>query len=197
MSKKIKLTTIHFKDYPEFLPNLTPRQIFTLGAFGGTYWRPIYSPFKKKTYKNRYRKYNKEFWQNIPLNKLTLSSKEYDKNINYYKVKVGTSYSFWLSKGWINKDTAPYGFVEWYCGFYYGKRTNNDIVQIKRWQNIASNRGRFRLMLSRLIYKNNGKWNDDNLYPKLRQTLLHWCYILTKKDYMNDVKHLKEIGKIE
>ena len=32
-----------FKDYPEFRPNLSPREMFLLGSFGGTYWRPIYS----------------------------------------------------------------------------------------------------------------------------------------------------------
>ena len=28
-----------FKDYPEFKPNLSPREMFKLGSFGGTYWR--------------------------------------------------------------------------------------------------------------------------------------------------------------
>ena len=34
-----------FKDYPEFTPNLTPKQIFLLGSFidQGGYWRNIYS----------------------------------------------------------------------------------------------------------------------------------------------------------
>ena len=36
---------IHFEDHPEFRPNLSPRQIFKLGSFGGTYWRPIKSKF--------------------------------------------------------------------------------------------------------------------------------------------------------
>ena len=40
---------IVFKDYPDFQPNLTPREIFKLGSFGGTYWRPIYSAVTKKT----------------------------------------------------------------------------------------------------------------------------------------------------
>ena len=30
-----------FPDYPEFTPYLSPREIFKLGSFGGTYWRPI------------------------------------------------------------------------------------------------------------------------------------------------------------
>ena len=25
---------LHFKDYPDFLPNLTPREMFKLGSFG-------------------------------------------------------------------------------------------------------------------------------------------------------------------
>ena len=44
--------TIVFSDYPDFTPNLTPREIFTLGSFGGTYWRPIKSKFFKNTLKN-------------------------------------------------------------------------------------------------------------------------------------------------
>ena len=43
----VKPKIIRFKDYPKFTPNLTPRQIFLLGSFGGTYWRPIYSNITK------------------------------------------------------------------------------------------------------------------------------------------------------
>ena len=43
---------IVFPDYPEFKPNLTPHEIFAMGSFGGTYWRPIYSSITKKYYKN-------------------------------------------------------------------------------------------------------------------------------------------------
>ena len=43
--------TIHFKDFPDFLPNLTPREMFKLGSFGGTYWRPIYSKIVNKNLK--------------------------------------------------------------------------------------------------------------------------------------------------
>ena len=34
---------IVFKDRPEFTPNLTPKEMFKAGSFGGTYWRPIQS----------------------------------------------------------------------------------------------------------------------------------------------------------
>ena len=41
--KRGKNRIIHFNDYPEFQPNITPTEMFELGSFGGTYWRPIYS----------------------------------------------------------------------------------------------------------------------------------------------------------
>ena len=34
---------IHFSDYPDFKPNLSPKEILQMGSFGGTYFRPIYS----------------------------------------------------------------------------------------------------------------------------------------------------------
>ena len=47
---------IDFPDHPEFKPNLTPREIFKLGSFGGTYWRPIKSTFYKKRLSNQHKK---------------------------------------------------------------------------------------------------------------------------------------------
>ena len=45
--KKNKYGEIVFKEYPDFRPNLTPKEIFKLGSFGGTYWRPIFSSVTK------------------------------------------------------------------------------------------------------------------------------------------------------
>ena len=41
-------TKLQLIDYPEFTPNVTPRQMFQLGVFGGTYWRPIHSSVTSK-----------------------------------------------------------------------------------------------------------------------------------------------------
>ena len=57
MPRKNKDGEIIFKDYPYFKPNLTPREIFFLGSFGGTYWRPIYSSITKKKYEKQHIKY--------------------------------------------------------------------------------------------------------------------------------------------
>ena len=62
---------IFFKDYPEFRPNLSPRQIFKLGSFGGTYWRPIKSKFYKTQLKDQHKNYPKSWWKGIPENHLT------------------------------------------------------------------------------------------------------------------------------
>ena len=40
----------------DFKPNLTPRQMFTMGSFGGTYWRPIKSKFHNTTLKKQTQK---------------------------------------------------------------------------------------------------------------------------------------------
>ena len=184
---------IHFNDYPEFQPNLTPREIFEKGSFGGTYWRPIYSSVVNKDLKNQHRskKWNvDEIFKGLDDNILTKS--KCDIKINKYKVRVGQSLEEWERerKGgpWIREDD-PYGWVQWYCRFYNGRRLNNgeDDRQISRWAGIASERGRFRRWLVTLILKNNSAWNDFTVSPSIRQTLQHWAYELTENDYKIDV----------
>ena len=179
-SKKqsIKPKTLKFKDYPDFKPNLTPSQIFQLGAFGGTYWRPIESKITNKKYKNQHLKFPKEWWKGLEDKHLTTKFKDYDKSINKYNVKVGTTLEFWEDKGWISKyDT--YGWVMWYCNFYNGRRCPDDERQVKRWKGIA----RFKHNLINQILKSKDKKYDDyKISPKIRHVLQHWGYQLTKAD---------------
>lgn len=181
--------TKKFSDYPEFTPNLTPQEMFELGSFGGTYWRPIYSGVLKKKLKPPLNDYPKSWWKNIPMENLV--SEEYDKSKNKYKVKVGTSLEFWESKKWI-KPSHPYGWVQWYCDFYMGKRSKDDERQIKRWLGIAGPRGRFMRFLVTQILKKKTDYNDETVSPKIRQVLQHWGYKLTKKDFDNEVKRRKK-----
>lgn len=180
--RKNKHGNIVFKDYPEFTPNLTPKEIFQLGSFGGTYWRPIYSQVTKKNYHNQHKKYPESWWKGIPEDHLTREWDDYDKSINKYNVQVGTTLEFWECKEWIHKQN-PYGWMQWYCDFYTGKRGPDDERQISRWVQTAGPRSRFRRALINLINKKNTTFDDFSVSPKIRQTLQHWGYVLTKSDF--------------
>ena len=190
IKKSIPKETLRFPDYPDFRPNLTPRQMFRLGSFGGTYWRPIYSRVTGKHYKNIHRKqFPKTWWANI--HESFLSSSEYDVQKNKYKVKVGTTLEFWEDKNWID-ERHPYGWVHWYCAFYNGKRCPDDERQISRWLGLAGPRGRFmRFLVTQILKKRGGQWDDETISPKIRQVLQHWGYKLTKKDFDNEVERRK------
>ena len=179
--KKDKNGLIIFKDYPEFTPNLTPQEIFQTGSFGGTYWRPIYSTILKKKINNQHKKYPKSWWKNLPEHWLTSGWDDYDKTINKYNVKVGTTLEYWEEKKWIN-ETHPYGWTQWYCDFYSGKRSDDDERQIKRWMNTAGPKSRFRRNLINQIHKKKTKYDDYEVSPKIRQTLQHLGYQLQKSD---------------
>ena len=140
----IKNHTIQYSDFPDFRPNLNPIQIFELGSFGGSYWRSIYSNITKKNYSQSHLDLPNEWWKDIPSHYLTNQNE--NTKINQYKVHSGTSLEYWESKGWIN-TIDPYGWVQWYCHFYNGRRTEDDTRQIKRWINFSGPKGRWRLRL--------------------------------------------------
>ena len=200
-TRKVKNKKIYFHDYPDFRPNLTPKEMFSMGSFGGTYWRPIKSKFFKSTLRTRHERYPSSWWNHLPENWLFTPFNKYDKEINKYKVKVGTTLEFWEKKGWIQKS-HPYGWVDWYCDFYNGNRCPDDERQIERWKGLAGSRGRFMRFLVTLILKKNPSnkdprkiknWNDPTISPKIRQTLQHWGYKLTKKDFVNEVLRRRKI----
>ena len=182
--KRNKYGELVFNNYPEFKPNLTPTEIFEMGSFGGTYWRPIYSSVLNKSLENHHHKKTK--WNISQLfTKITedkLSNIIYNKDINKYGVKCGSSLEDWEDKGWIS-DIDPYGWVEWYCYFYLGRRTNDDQRQIDRWLNFTGPKGRFKKNLINKIKNQNSEYNDYSISPVIRQSLQHWGYSLTEYDF--------------
>ena len=131
MVKKNSYGEYIFSDYLEFKPNLSPKMIFQNGSFGGTYWREIYSDVTIKWYKNQHKKYPKSWWLGLSGDNLTLPFEEYNKSINLYGVKVGSTLEYWEESGWIDK-LHPYGWIQWYCDFFMGERSYDDERQINR-----------------------------------------------------------------
>ena len=152
-------------------------QIITEGAFGGTYFRDIYSNVNGKWYKNSWKEFN--FSKDI--DDKYYSSNFYDVKVHKYGVKCGTSLRFWENKGWINGQD-PYGWFQWYCRYYLGRRSDDDKRQIKRWVGIVN---RFKGILVKMIKNKGVKFDDYSIYPKIRQVLLHWGYQLTEKDLLD------------
>lgn len=174
---------VTFEDYPEFRPNLTPKQVLRMGSFGGTYFRDIQSDVtgKKHSGKVAIKEYPKDWFKGITIEKKIISQ-EYDKNVNTYKVKCGSSLEDWEKNDWIVKQD-PYGWFQWYCRFYRGRRTKDDKRQIDRWLKLAGPRGRFRTNLMNKIIKSGKAYNDKSVSPVIRQVLQHWGYKLSKSHF--------------
>lgn len=187
--KRRKDGTLIFKDHSDFRPNLTPAQMFQMGIFGGTYFRPIKSNITHKKYKNVWNEYPKSWFRGLDIN-TQVASPICCPDLNKYKVISGTSLRYWESKGWI-KSQDPYGWVQWYCRFYRGRRTVDDDRQIARWKGIASENGRFRKRLVNIIetrnkrYPNKDNFKDKSISPVMRQLLIQWAYDLKKSDLHN------------
>ena len=160
----------------DFSPNKTPTEIIKEGAFGGTYFRDIYSSINEKQYKNSW----KEFVHLKNFDSKFSASDYYDVNVNKYGVKSGTSLRFWGNKGWINK-IDPYGWFQWYFRYWLGRRSKDDKRQISRWKKIVS---RFKDKLVKMISDAGSKFDDYSISPKIRQILLLWHCELTEKDFL-------------
>ena len=161
----------------DFGANKTPIEIIKECAFGGTYFRDIYSSVNVKWY----RKLWKEFDELKNIDQKYYCSNYYDINVNKYGVKCGTSLRFCEKKGLIN-SIDPYGWFQWYFRYWLGRGTSDDKRQIKRWKGIVN---RFKSKLIRMIKNVGGKFDDYSISPKIRQILLHWGYELTESDFLN------------
>lgn len=179
-----------FPDFPEFHPNMTPKEVLQAGSFGGTYFRPIYSSVTGKQYKEEaFLELPKDWTEGLNIKKKVTSSK-YDEAVNTYKVKCGGSLEMWEESGWIHKQD-PYGWFQWYCRFYQGRRSADDERQVGRWLRCAGPTGRWKNNLIMKCYRGGAQYNDPNISPVVRQTLQHWGYRLTEDDYQAKVKQLK------
>eukprot|EP01040_Poterioochromonas_malhamensis_P005635 gene5636-6055_t len=176
--------TLVFPDFPEFQPNLTPKEILQRGSFGGTYFRPIYSSITGKSYDEMWREFPTDWFDGLNINE-QVSSATYRDEVNLYKVFCGSELKLWEESGWIT-EIDPYGWFQWYCRFYLGRRCSDDHRQISRALGVMGVNGRWK---KNLINKclSSGKTteeavDDHTIAPKIRQLLQHWGYRLTAQD---------------
>ena len=149
MKKFLKKKIIDKDIYKIFKPELSPKKMLELGVFGGSYFGL------------NIKEYPKSWFVNAKI------SKNFDINLNRFKVKSGLSRKHWIEKGWIFKED-PLGWFQWYCRFSNGRRVPHiDEIQIKRWKN-------FRRHV--VAIKKNCEPIDLNCRRKQRQAILQWAY---------------------
>ena len=149
MKKIIRKKVDNLDFYILFKPQLTPKQMLELGVFGGSYFGNKIKEFPKSWFKK------------------AIISKNFDVNLNRFKVKSGMSKKQWLEKGWIFKEDTL-GWFQWYCRFSVGRRIPHiDEIQIKRWKN-------FRRHV--LAIEKNCEKGDLGCRKRQRQAILQWAY---------------------
>ena len=149
------MSPYHFDDHPHFRPDFSPTEILILGAFGGSYFRPIYSSVVKKHLKDEHKtSLGAEDLRKIPLNKIISTTPV--ASVNRYKVLAGQSLEVWERSGWIHAQD-PYGQFQWFCRYFEGRRTEDDDRQICRALRVLMRFGQ-----------------RATKTPKIKQTLLHW-----------------------
>lgn len=153
-----------------YKPDYTPKQMFQLGIFSGMYFRPIFSNITKKNYVNSHKEF--DFLKNLDLSKF--NNGVWKNDLNMYNIRSGLSLKYWEDHNWIHKQD-PYGHVQWYCRYYSGRRTDDDLRQIKR-------------SLKFLIRFGQRKNPSD----KVKQALLQWGWNW-KKDHTKYIKQIKEL----
>ena len=102
----------------DFRPNITPIEGIKKGAYGGTYFRDIYSSVTNKWYKNSW----KEFDVLKDIDQKYYCTNYYDASVDKYCVKCGRSLRFWENKGCIH-SIDPYGWFQWYFRYWLGTRS--------------------------------------------------------------------------
>ena len=134
----------------DFKPELTPKEILAMGAFGGKYMTDCKKEFPKDWYE-----------------KAKLNPNFHDASINYFKVNASKPLWYWREKGWIYEED-PRGWFQWYCRYYMGRRIpTEDLRQIKRWKAMKRHIAQV---------KKNCRPGDLDCRRVQRQALLHWAY---------------------
>lgn len=132
-----------------FLPELTPKEMLQLGVFGGKYMTDCQNEFPADWYEN-----------------VKLCHEYHNPHFNFFGINASKSLNYWSEKGWINPED-PRGWFQWYCRYYMGRRSFDDIRQIKRWKQMVRHIAQIKLNCPPGVL---------DCRKKQRQALLHWAY---------------------
>jgi hypothetical protein len=132
-----------------FSPELTPKEMLSLGVFGGKYMTDCRDEFPKSWFTHA-----------------KLASGPRDPSLNYFRVDASQSLAEWRRKGWVSGQD-PRGWFQWYCRYYMGRRSSDDDRQVRRWRAIRRHVSQLRKACAR---------GDLDCRRRQRQALLHWAY---------------------
>ena len=135
--------------HADFQPQLTPAEMLQLGVFGGKYITDCQDEFPHDWFIAA-----------------RLSPQRKDISLNYFSVDASQPLAEWQRKGWIHPQD-PRGWFQWYCRYYMGRRSDDDMRQIKRWKAFKRHWG---------AVAKNCQCYDFSCRKKQRQALLHWAY---------------------
>ncbi len=134
----------------EFMPELTPQEMLSLGVFGGSYLNDCQDEFPHEWFTHA-----------------KLSDHGPDPTYNFFGVAASQPLKVWQQKGWIY-DEDPRGWFQWYSRYYMGRRIpEEDARQIKRWKAMKRHVAQI---------EKNCRAGDIDCHRKQRQALLHWAY---------------------
>ncbi len=175
---------LHFAGAPDFTPNLTPADVLGAGAFGGYYYRPIASGVTGKVHVDAWKELPAEWFSGKSADWVAshLTATRKDPKVNKFSVDCGLDLREWESSGWIIPQD-PFGWFQWYTRYFQGRRSPDDARQIGRWKAVAAEKGRWKNNLIHKCVLAGKAFDDASVSPVVRQTLHHWAYQLTKKDF--------------
>lgn len=137
----------HF--HPDFTPDLTPKEMLTLGVFGGRYMTDCTAEFPDDWFEHA-----------------RLCHERHVPEFNYFGVNASMPLCEWRRKGWIHPDD-PRGWFQWYCRYFMGRRGVDDARQIARWRAMTRHIGQIRAHCDT---------GDSHCRIRQRQALLNWSY---------------------
>ena len=151
------------------------------GAFGGSYYRPLYSKSLRTTIEDDWKELPEEWLKDLNVERY-LTSPDYDPEINKFRVKCGQSIEEWEAAGWIFHAYDVRGWFQWYTRFWQGRRCDDDDRQIGRWERCVGERGRWRRMLLKKYLQAGVKTvadegvDEEEVSPVMHQTCHQWAW---------------------